>query len=210
MSPTRPPSFIYFDLGNVILNFSHHRAARQIAAVAGISEQAAWDAVFDSGLESEYEHGNLTTRQFYEAFRERTHTWPDYDQLVHAASDIFELNVPIVPVITRLRAAGHRLGILSNTNAAHWHFVSEGRYSVVRDLFDVYALSFEMRAMKPEPQAYERAAEIAGTRPDEIFYTDDHAENVAAATRAGFDAVLFTSALELAEQLRSRGVQFAY
>ena len=118
------PRFIYFDLGNVVINFDHDRAARQMAAVAGLSEQAAWEAVFANGLELEYERGAITTRAFYDRFCERTGTDPDYEALLHAAADIFTANEAILPVLRQLHSSGHRLGIFSNTNEAHWHYVS--------------------------------------------------------------------------------------
>jgi hypothetical protein len=31
-----PPRFIYFDMGNVLLHFSHERQAEQVAQVAGL------------------------------------------------------------------------------------------------------------------------------------------------------------------------------
>jgi len=206
----RTPEFIYFDLGNVLLHFDHRRAARQMAAVASCSESLAWEVVFDRGLHWEYERGDLTTRQFYEAFCEATRTRPDEDALIHAAADIFELNVPIVPIVAALRSAGRRLGILSNTNEAHWQFVSQGRYAIIRDLFDVTALSFLMHALKPEPRAYELAAELAGVPASRIFFMDDRPENVLGALAAGFDAMLYENAVTLAEALRQRGVELAF
>jgi putative hydrolase of the HAD superfamily len=199
------PRFIYFDLGNVLVNFDHHRAARQMAEVAGISERLVWEAVFESDLELEYERGAITTLEFYESFCDRTRTRPDYGALLLAASDIFELNESIVPFVTELRDCGHRLGILSNTNESHWNFVADGRFPLFRD-FERYALSHEMRAAKPDLAAYKIAAELVGVAPEEIFFTDDRLENVKAARQAGFDAVQFVGVTELREQLRIRAL----
>lgn len=200
-----PPRFIYFDLGNVIVNFDHRRGARQMAELAGVSEQLVWEVVFQSDLEMEYERGAITTREFYEAFCARTRTRPDYQALLLAASDIFTLNESMVPLLTELRDRGERLGILSNTNESHWKFIVEGRFPVVRDGFDIYALSFEMRSAKPGLAAYEMAAELAGAHPAEIFFVDDRRENVEAACQAGFDAIQFVGVDALRTALRSRG-----
>ena len=77
-----------------------------------------------------------------------------------------------------LWAAGYRLGILSNTCEAHWEYVSDGRYMVVRDLFELRVLSYEERCSKPEVAIYEVAARRAGTDPERIFFVDDRPENV--------------------------------
>jgi glucose-1-phosphatase len=199
------PRFIYFDLGNVLLNFDHHRSARQMAEVAGIPEQLVWDVVFEGDLLIEYECGAVTTREFYEAFLARTQSRADYSALLLAASDIFELNESIVPLLAELRDRGHRLGILSNTNEAHWNFVADGRFPLIHDFFELYALSYEMGSMKPDLAAYKIAAELAGVAPAEIFFTDDRLENVEAARQAAFDAVQFVGVEALREELRSRG-----
>jgi len=73
-------------------------------------------------------------------------------------------------------------------------------------MFPVHALSYRLRAMKPEPAAYAGAARLAGVQPKQIFFTDDRPDNVAAARAAGWDAVQFESACQLNEELRQRGV----
>lgn len=206
--PARP--FIYFDLGNVLLRFDHELACRQMAEVAGVSPHLVREVVFQSQLQWQYERGMISTEEFYESFCRATGRRPDRQQLARAASAIFELNVPVVPLVTQLRAAGYRLGILSNTCEAHWHYVTDGRYRILTELFDVAALSFQLRSLKPEPEIFRRAAELAGVPPEEIFFVDDRQENVAAACRAGLDAVPFTTPADLATALRHRAVRFNY
>ena len=200
------PSFIYFDLGNVLVNFDHHRGARQMAEVAGVSKRLVWEIVFESDLELEYERGAITTREFYEMFCARTGARPDYAALLLAAADIFELNENIVPLVAELRDRGNRLGVLSNTNESHWDFIADGRFPIVQDYFERYALSHEMRSAKPDLAAYRIAAELAGVAPEEVFFTDDRLENVAAARNAGFDAVQFVGVEALRDELNARGI----
>jgi putative hydrolase of the HAD superfamily len=181
-----------------------------MAAVARISEETAWQATFVSGLQFQYEAGRLTSREFFEHFCRATGARPDYDSLLRAACDIFELNTAIVPLVMHLRQANYRLGILSNTNEAHWQWVSTGRYALVRDFFPIAALSFEVRVMKPDAAIYAAAATQAGVAPHEIFYADDRPENVAGACAAGFDAVLFENPRQLAAELNRRHVRWNY
>jgi FMN phosphatase YigB (HAD superfamily) len=206
----REPRFIYFDLGNVLLFFDHHIAARKMAALAGIPEELAWKIVFEGDLELSYEAGQINSREFYEEFCRATKTRPDFDALLHASSEIFEVNPRIVPIVAHLHAAQYPLGILSNTSEAHWHYLSRGRYAVIEYFFAIHALSFEIGAMKPDPRIYMEAARLAGVPPEEIFFMDDRPENVAGALTAGFDAVLFENARQLASELRARGVRWNY
>jgi len=196
--------FYYFDLGNVLLKFDHRLAARQMAALAGCAESEVWQIVFASDLEHRYERGAIDCRQFYDEFCRQTGSAPDFALLRHAAAEIFTPHEPVLDLVRRLHAAGRPLGILSNTCAAHWEYCIAGRYQTLNDCFSVYALSYKLQAMKPEPIIYARAAELAGVAPHELFFVDDRPENVAAALAAGYDAVLFTTADQLQRDLLAR------
>ncbi len=200
-----PPTFLYFDLGQVLLKFDTAVMCQQMGAVAGVDPAEVFRVVLCSPLQREYELGRLTTREFYEDFCRRTGTRPDFQALLRAASDIFELNADIVPVVTELRGAGHRLGILSNTCEAHWEHCL-GRFGILSELFEVYALSYLLKAAKPEAAIFLAAAELAGVRPEEVFFTDDIPGHVEGARAAGLDAVQYTSTPELVEELRRRGI----
>ena len=84
------------------------------------------------------------------------------------------------------------------------------RYLDLTAAFGVQALSFRMRAMKPDPRVYIRATELAATQPRHVFFTDDRPEHVAAAGAAGWDAVQFETAWQLNDELRRRGVRVNY
>ena len=61
-------------------------------------------------------------------------------------------------------------------------------------MFAVYALSYRIGACKPEAAIFHAAAELAGGRPEEIFFVDDMAETRGRRRAVGFDAVQFTTA----------------
>ena len=203
------PKFLYFDLGKVLVNFSVDQMLRQMGAVAGIAAEEVRAALFGNGLMRQHESGRLSDRQFYEAFCAATGKRPDFHALAAAASEIFELNRPMLPLVAQLGQAGYRMGILSNTCSTHWEYCLR-RYRIVAEGFDVYALSYRIGAVKPEAAIFRAAADLAGVRPEEIFFVDDMAEHVARARAVGFDAVQFTTAAALAAELRRRGVRFNY
>jgi len=206
----RPPEFIYFDLGNVLLYFDHALSCRQMADVAGLSEARVREVVFDSGLELRYESGELSSRQFYDEFCEHTGTRADFDGLAFAAASIFAINNSLTPVVAQLQAAGHRLGLLSNTCEMHWDYVASGRYALIPEIFEAVTLSFRVGAVKPDPRIYAAAAAVAGVPAEKIFFTDDMPGHVAAARNFGFDAVEYTDAPSLVRELHRRGVRFNY
>ncbi len=204
------PRFFFFDLGNVLLHFDHMRACRQIGRLVGRDAGQVWDAIFVSGLQQRYERGEVTSGQFYEMLCKAFGTRPDYDALQIASSAMFDVNAPAVSIIANLHSAGHRLGILSNTCEAHWRYVTDGRFAVLHDFFQVHVLSYEVKCAKPDREIYEEAGRLACEEPSAIFFADDKAENVKGARSLGWDAVQFTGASRLAQDLLQRGVKFNY
>jgi putative hydrolase of the HAD superfamily len=65
------------------------------------------------------------------------------------------------------------------------------------DLFSAFAFSDEVGRSKPAPEMFQRAAELAGCRIDEIVHVGDREHNdIAGAKDAGALAVLITAAVD--------------
>lgn len=203
------PAFLYFDLGNVLVLYTVERMCRQMAEVAGTNPVRIHQLVFDSGLQRQFELGQISETEFYEQFCEALGRSVDRQALSLAACDIFTLNLTIVPVLAGLFQAGYRLGILSNTCQAHWEHCRR-RFWLLEEMFAVQALSYRLGAMKPDPAIFLAAARLAETEPERIFYTDDLAGHIAGAQAAGFDAVLYSDTPALVAELRRRGLRFNY
>ena len=198
--------FVYFDLGNVILNFSHQRMIDQVSAVAGVSVQQTKTHMFDNDLENRYETGELNSAQFHEAFCKLTGGNCQYADFMRACGDIFWLNAPTMPVISQLTQLNIGMGVLSNTCEAHWDWVL-GEFPMVGELFPIAVTSFEAGSMKPDAKIYQVAIAKAGFAAEEIFFVDDRPENIAAATSAGMKAFVFTDANQMLKDLAGCGVR---
>jgi HAD superfamily hydrolase (TIGR01509 family) len=204
------PEFIYFDLGNVLLSFSHERMCRQMAEAAGWDAEFVRRTLFEAengpSLQWRFERGELDSQAVYERLCAAAATRAAMHQMFAAGCDMFAEITDSVAIVRRLHAAGERLGILSNTNPIDWAFVRSGPFPFLNECFEHAVLSFEVRAMKPERGIYEAAVARAGVAAERIFFTDDREENVAGALEAGFDAVLFTTPDKLEAELIGRGV----
>jgi glucose-1-phosphatase len=203
------PKFLYFDLGKVLVNFSVEQLLQQMGDVAGIAPERVRDAVLAGHLLHDHETGRLSSREFFDAFCSMTGTRPGFNRLIAAAAEIFELNLPMLPIVAQLQQAGYRLGILSNTCETHWEYCLK-HYRILSEVFCVHALSYKIGAVKPDAAIFHAAAEMAGYRPEEMFFVDDIAGHVAGARAVGIDAVQFTTAESLANDLRQRGIHFNY
>jgi glucose-1-phosphatase len=98
----------------------------------------------------------------------------------------------------------HRLLLLSNTNAIHFEML-HAKHPILRQ-FDDRVLSYQVRAMKPQPEIFREVIVRAGCRPEACFFTDDIAAYVSAAREHGIDAVQFHSFEQAQEELRARRI----
>jgi FMN phosphatase YigB (HAD superfamily) len=210
-----PPKVLYFDLGMVLVEFSHERMCAQMAEVAGTTPEAVREAIFGNAECSaalvEYETGRMTTDEFFGCFSRVTGTSADRDRLADAVRNIFAPIEPMWDLVRRLHAAGNRLAILSNTNPLQWDYITDGRFPILalgrpECAFDWAILSYEVGAMKPDRAIFDAAIERAGVAARDIFFTDDRLENVEGARAFGLDAVQFVNADQLVADLSERGV----
>lgn len=205
-----PHKFLYFDLGNVLLFFDHHLAARQLAALTDWSAERVYEFLFVGDLNERCDAGRVDAAEFCRLYREATGCSADDEAILDAARRIFRVNPPMKAILCQLQAAGHRVGMLSNTCDMHYDYFADGRYRPIPEIFDAVVLSYRLKLVKPGREIYLKATEMAGVEPQEIFYVDDKPENVDGALQAGWDAVQFTTPAAYAADLRRRSVKFNY
>lgn len=209
MRTLKTPEFIYFDLGKVLLDFSHDLMLSQMGEQVGLDRNRVRELVFDSGLSQRYESGDIDSDQFCNEFFQAAGVECEPEELLIAGSDIFSLNTEMMPLIMHLSQSGIGVGILSNTCPAHWEFASS-RFRFLTDFFSTTILSYKVGVMKPGREIYDVAAERAGVDPASIFYVDDLSDNVEGARSAGWDANVFRSANQVQGLLLERGVRFNF
>ena len=211
-----PAEFLYFDLGKVIVDFSIERMCRQMGNVRGsirprsamsfilLAEQdqseprgsSHWPAaIAHGGLEFDYECGRISSRQFSTCFANGPAAGPTSTPCCGRQRHLLAESVDRAgdrPACRRRTSHGHSfqhqprpLGLLSGPLSA------AGRKLLnLRPEFSHWPL----QAGRGNLFA---AAELAGCRPEQIFYVDDIAGHVAGARSVGFDAVQYVSTPEL-------------
>ena len=192
-----------FDLGNVVLFFSHDRMCRQLGACFGLAADAVERCLFETGFVSRYDLGEASTDEMFALLSAAGTRCPSLREARSAAADIFEPNTSLVPILDALEAAGVSLIALSNTCEVHATHVRE-TYDVL-EKFDRVVLSYEVGRTKPDPEIYAMAVAAADCDPSDCFFTDDVAEYVEAARTLGIDAEVFRGAAELTRDLLERG-----
>ncbi|MDZ4848747.1 MAG: HAD family phosphatase [Pirellulaceae bacterium] len=191
------PAFVYFDLGNVLCFFDHATSARQMAEVAGSDSATLRRLVFESDLEHRYETGLITGEDFVAEIADKLECKLSTAEMLEAASAMFQPNLAILSVLESIRDLGIPMGLLSNTNKAHWEWISRQHYPVVDGWFDPIILSYEVKVMKPDRTIYELATARANVSAERIFFTDDRHDNCRGAKAANWQVFQFVDAASL-------------
>jgi len=175
---------VLFDIGGVLAGFAGLPVMRELTGAADELVVAArwmespWVRRFESGgcTEQEFATGMLTEWGFPytpEEFLENFLVWlgEPFDGAEQLIRDV----------------AGHTMvGCLSNTNPLHWR--NKISHWPLTALFEYRFLSFELDAVKPDFEIYERVIERLPLRPNRVLFVDDNAVNVEAARSSGLHA----------------------
>jgi putative hydrolase of the HAD superfamily len=108
-----------------------------------------------------------------------------------------------VALIARVRAAGHRLALLSNMPAPYAQHLEAAHACFAP--FEQRAWSGRLGLAKPERAIFDHLQRALSADSDELLFIDDHAVNVEAARAVGWHALHFDSAANVERQLAARG-----
>jgi putative hydrolase of the HAD superfamily len=195
---------IIFDLGKVLIHFDFKRGYQALEGSCKYAAAEIPERLSQTGLVERFETGLVEPREFVEQFSRILDLRMDYDRFCEIWSCIFTHTLIPESMLEAL-AAKYRLLLLSNTNALHFAMLRQ-TYSHLLRHFHSLILSYEVRAMKPQPEIYRAAIEQAECLPGECFYTDDILAYVEAAQNLGIDAVQFESRDQIEKAMRDRGI----
>lgn len=195
-----------FDLGGVVVAWDPVPA---VAAAVGQerAESFVHGGDFDFGA---WNHAQDAGRSWADAEVVATAGHPDLAEEIAAYRRNFALSLRgLVPgttgILQILHDRGVRLVALTNWSAETFHH-APARYPEVFALFDDVIVSGAEGVAKPDPEIFRILARRLGQPIEGVFYVDDSERNVDAARAAGMDAVRFTEAAQLRDELRRRGL----
>ena len=109
-------------------------------------------------------------------------------------------------MLRRLRAAGYRLILLSNTNPFMMEWAMSDRFDgqghSLREYFDKAYLSYECGLMKPDPALFSLICHREAIQPSESLFVDDGEKNTHAASLLGFHTLCPPDGTDWTEPLR--------
>lgn len=194
---------IIFDLGKVILDFDHRAITGRLAQMSRISEKRIHDLIFGGDLESMYDRGKMSSREFYQDVVNSLDIDIPFEEFRDIWTQIFTSNEEVCDVIKTLKKR-YKLTLLSNTNEMHFDYTFSA-FEILR-VFDHYVLSYRVGEIKPHPKVYITALQRANCPAGESIYIDDTEPYVWAARQLGIQAIVFRNARQLQRELRALNI----
>lgn len=205
------PRCVIFDFGNVIASFDKNLVWTGLSDLTGkgISPEEAENRVVKSGLEAQFDRGEINTEQFLSRIcqglglpQEKN---ADIEKLWRSV--FIAPNQTVIDLIHQIRErGGYRLVLASNTNALHYDQI-KSQFAQELLLFDGIVLSYEIRSIKPESGFFEQCIEAAQCDSAQCVYVDDLRPFCETArNRFGVEAVWYNPNVELKPLLEEVGV----
>jgi glucose-1-phosphatase len=202
-----PIEVILFDLGNVILPFNHYQIAEKLSRFSQEKEFQDPERIFsylfdfEKGAVNGYETGKVSSIQFFQSLKEYLHLSLSFEGFVPVWNDIFSEDPGVSEIIRSLKGK-NKLGLISNTNPLHFHYILT-KFPVIH-IFDRWILSHEAGFKKPDVRIFQKAIDWASVEPEKILLIDDMKRHVEVAVSLGMQAIHFVSAHQLKRELSIR------
>ena len=194
------------DLGGVVCRFSSARRLDTLARASGLSAQEVDRRVFASGFDRDCDLGLYDLEQQCAQTCARLGGVWNAAELAELWAQAFEPDAGVLDVVDRVRASVNT-ALLTN-NGPLVELLIQQQLPQVAARFDRLCFSYQVRAVKPQPQAYLATLERLGISPEQCIFVDDTEVNVDGARAVGIDAFRFVSAEALDRELRARGGLF--
>ena len=96
--------------------------------------------------------------------------------------------------------------IFSNTDEMHFPYLMKN-YDFLKQFSDRLMLSYELKALKPDPQIYIDALKLYNLNPAECLFIDDKAENIEAAISYGMQGIVHKDYQTTKKQMINMGLE---
>lgn len=195
---------VCFDLGGVLIQNATHVFFKRTVESMGKPLPEVTEA-FEKHR-GPLERGEISNEGFWRALAGELNVAYSPQMLTLWSERFIEETPPIpgmIELVDQVKAAGYRVGLLSNTTEQH---VAINRSRRIFEHFDIALMSNEIGARKPERAAYIKLLEAVGAAARETVFVDDLSENVAGAQAVEINGIKFEGREPLTAQLKQLGV----
>lgn len=193
-----------FDLGNVIVDIDFSRVLGVWSdytrvPLANLQKNFVMGDVFH-----QHERGEISDEDFAKVVCQELSLPLSYPQFAAGWQAVFVgLRPNVIDIMHKLRAQGHRVVVLSNTNRLHTTFWPN-EYPEIYAAADRIWLSQEMGMRKPEAAIYRKVLEEEGFSASDTVFFDDNAENIQGAEACGITSIQVSDSSTLPDYFSTR------
>jgi 2-haloacid dehalogenase len=197
------PAAVIYDIGNVLIEWNPERFYDSIMPQA--DRERMFAEVDLHGMNEAIDRGALFRETIYDcaerhpAWRDKIRLW--HDRWIDMASPVISQSVH---TLRALRAKGVPVFALSNFGI-HSFAYAQTQYEFL-DEFDRPYISGRMGVTKPDPLIFQMVEDDCGIAAEQLLFTDDRADNIAAAQARGWQAHLFEGPHGWARRLVAAGL----
>ncbi|MDN0108589.1 glucose-1-phosphatase [Yersinia rochesterensis] len=181
-----------FDLGNVIVDIDFKRVLgvwSKLSSVplATLSERFTMGEVFQ-----QHERGEISDEDFAHQLSDEMGLSLSFEQFAEGWQAVFvALRPEVITIMQKLRAEGHRVVVLSNTNRLHCNYWPQ-HYPEVAAAADHLYLSQDLGMRKPEARIYQHVLSAENIPAEQAVFFDDVEANIVAARIEGITGIHVT------------------
>ncbi len=197
------PKAVVFDIGNVLVTWVPERMYDQLMPRS--TREALFARADLHGMNDRVDRGEPWRETIYATAAKH----PEDAHLIRLWHDRWiEMASPLIAhswrLLRALRAKG--VPVFALTNFGRETFAYARTAYPELDEFDQRFISGHMGVIKPEPEIYAMLEAETGLSGPELFFADDRAENIAAATSRGWQGQVFVDPAGLAAELVRLGL----
>jgi len=194
---------VVFDIGNVLIEWRPENFYDR--AIGEDRRRALFAAVDLHAMNERSDRGE----NFRDVVHETAAAHPEYADAIRMWHDNWlQLAAPVIPhSVALLRAlCAKGVPVFALTNFGRESFAATRAHHDFLNEFDQLYVSGELRVVKPDPRIYRIVEDRSGLAPETLLFTDDRADNIAAAKARGWATHLFETPRGWADCLVAHGL----
>jgi 2-haloacid dehalogenase len=194
---------VVYDIGNVLIEWNPERYYD--ARIGREARKRMFAEADPHAMNEVIDAGGLFRETIYDwaakhpAWEQEIRWW--YDHWIEMAAPRIEGSITL---LRRLRAKGVPVFALTNFGIHSFDYALT-QYDILHE-FDHAYVSGRMGVTKPSPRIYAMVEEHSGIAPGDLLFTDDRADNIAAAELRGWKTHLFHGPQGWAARLVAEGL----
>ena len=181
-------------MGGVVLHIDHEQAVSRFEEIGVRNAREYLNPYHQQGIFGQLEGGQITAEEFVAELSRLIGKPLTHDECSYAWLGYLK-GIPQChfDALTRLREAGYRICLLSNTNPFFFEWAEseafDGKGNSISSYFDSIYVSFQCKLMKPSREIYEHVLRSEGIRPEQLLFIDDSERNTEAAAALGIQTM---------------------